>query len=209
MSVSKLAEKYVGDNPSIKDSLQKGLINYSKLSRQMISELGLKDADFDAILVSLTRLERKLKKKSGYQRKIKEILKKTRLEVKTKIMVCIVENDIFYQNLVEMQKEIKKMNGFMHIVEGTNAITLITDQCFEGLMKRFFKSKIISIKNDLVEIVMVSPDSLENVPGVTGYLYSLFSDRGINIVETLSCWTDTFLVIEKKDLDKAMEVLDF
>lgn len=209
MNASKTAQEYVSDNPSIRDSLGKGLVNYSKLSRLIIEETKLKEKDFDAVLVSLTRIERKLRKKKSFQKKIRDILKETKLEIKTKMIVTIVEKGVFYQNVAEFYKEVKKKSCIIHIVEGIDTITIITEQAFEDMIKRFFRNKIKKSTKDLVEIVLRSPDVLEDVPGVTGYLYSLFSDRGINIVETMSCWTDTFFVIEKKYLEKAIDALDF
>lgn len=209
MSISKSTEQYLTENPSIKDSLQKGLINYSKLSRQIISDTRLKNKDFDAILVSLSRIERKLKKTKLFQKKIRELMKETKLEIKTKVMVCIVEKDTFYQNIIELHKEIKSKKGSLNIIEGTHTITIITEQHFEKTIKQFFKSKIIKKTIDLVQILLESPIGLEEVPGVVGYLYSLFSDKGINIVETLSCWTDTIFVVEKKDMEKTVKALDF
>jgi hypothetical protein len=209
MSISKITDEYVIQNPSIRDSLQKGLINYSKLSRIIIKDEKLKEKDFNAILVALTRLEYKLKKKKSYQKKIKEILKKTNLEIKTKVLVCIVEKNIFYQNLIQLQNEIKIKKGYLHIVEGTEVITLITDQNFEEEIKKHFKNKIIKLTLDLIQIILKSPSSLEEVPGVTGYLYSLFSDKEINIIETISCWTDTILIIDKNNLNKAIKLLEF
>jgi hypothetical protein len=208
MSISKITEEYVNQNPSIRDSLQKGLVNYSKLSRLIIKEEKLKQNGFDAILVALTRLEYKLKKKQSYQRKIKEVLKSTNLEIKTKMIVCIIEKDTFYQNIVNLHNNIKKNNSNIHIIEGTSAITLITDQKFEKNIKSFFKNKIIKLTSNLVQIILKSPSSLEQVPGVTGYLYSLFSDKEINIIETISCWTDTFFIIHKNDLEKTLTLLD-
>lgn len=209
MSISKITEEYINQNPSIRDALQKGLINYSKLSRQIIKNENLKNKDFDAILVSLTRLENKLKKKKSYQKKIKDLIKLTNLEVKTKVLVCIVEKNTFYKNLIQLQNEIKLKNNYIHLVEGTSAITIITDQIFEEKIKTLFKNKIIKINKDLVQLILKSPSSLEEVPGVVGYLYSLFSDKEINIIETISCWTDTILIIHKNDLNKALNILDF
>lgn len=209
MSLSKITEEYINQNPSIRDALQKGLINYSKLSRQIIKNENLKNKDFDAILVSLTRLENKLKKKKSYQKKIKDLIKLTNLEVKTKVLVCIVEKNTFYKNLIQLQNEIKLKNNYIHLVEGTSAITIITDQIFEEKIKTLFKNKIIKINKDLVQLILKSPSSLEEVPGVVGYLYSLFSDKEINIIETISCWTDTILIIHKNDLNKALNILDF
>ena len=207
MNNTKAAESYVLQHPSIKDSLKKGLINYSKLARQIIEDFGLKKMDFDAVLVALRRLEYKLQKKKSFERAIRNLLKESSLEIKNKIMVCIVQKGS--HNIPELQKVIKKRIGELHIVEGMKVMTLITNQEFEGAVNSYLKNKIIKKSKDLVEIMLRSPETLEDIPGVVGYLYSLFGDNNINIVETMSCWTDTIFVIEEKELQRVIQLLKF
>ena len=76
-------------------------------------------------------------------------------------------------------------------------------------IKELFRNKIIKINKNLVEVTVKSSEELEELPGVMAYLYSLFGEKGINIVETMSCWTDTIFVIEEKDLARVMEMLKF
>ncbi|MBU0666904.1 MAG: hypothetical protein ABIC91_08685 [Nanoarchaeota archaeon] len=209
MNLTKITEQYILEHSSIKDSLKKGLINYSKLARQIINDAELKKKDFDAVLVALRRLERKLKKKQSFEKPIKELLKNTKLEIKNKMMVCILEKSKFHDSMIELQKEIKTLSGEIHIIEGVQAITLITSQEFEKMIDKYFKNKIIKKTTELIEIILRSPESLEEVPGVMGYLYSLFSEQEINIVETMSCWTDTIFVIKEKNLEKTIRLLSF
>ncbi|MBC8494801.1 hypothetical protein H8D36_01475 [archaeon] len=209
MNITKETEQYVFERPSIKDSLKKSLINYSKLSRQIIKNQELKKKDFDAVLVALRRLEHKLKKKQSFEKPIRVLLKETSLEIKNKVMVCIIENNTFHNNILELQKEIKNLKGKIQIVEGIQAITLITSQEFENIIDKYFKNQIIKKSKDLIEIILRSPESLEEVPGVMGYLYSLFSEQGVNIVETMSCWTDTIFVVEEKNMKKTIEMMKF
>jgi len=56
-------------------------------------------------------------------------------------------------------------------------------------------------------IVVHSPEELENTPGVVAFLATLLSEQNVNIVEFISCWTETIMVVEKKDSLKAYEVL--
>lgn len=209
MNIAKETHNYVLAHPSIKDSLKKGLINYSKLTRMIISETGLKPRHFDAAVVALRRIERELKKKTGFERQIRELLKDTKLQIKNKVLVCIVEKNIQTDRLLDVEKEIKDRKGDINIIEGAKAFTLITSQENEAIIDRYFKNKIIKKNKDLVEIILQSPESLEEVPGVMGYLYSLFAENAINIVETMSCWTDTIFVIEEKNIGKVLEVLNF
>ena len=56
-------------------------------------------------------------------------------------------------------------------------------------------------------IVMHSPEELEATPGVVAFLTTLLAEQNVNIVEFISCWTETIIVVEKKDSLKAYEVL--
>ena len=97
----------------------------------------------------------------------------------------------------------------MHLIEGANAITIVTSQDFLPLIRQLFRGEIISISKDLAEINIKSPLEIESTPGVLSYLCSLFSDHNINIVENMSCWGDTMFVISEADIPKAIEALRF
>ena len=60
---------------------------------------------------------------------------------------------------------------------------------------------------DCTMIVVHSPEELENTPGVVAFLATLLAEQNVNIIEFISCWTETILVVEKKDSLKAYEVL--
>ena len=54
-----------------------------------------------------------------------------------------------------------------------------------------------------------SPKEIEQTAGIMGYLCSLLGENGVNIVEEMSCWTDTIFLVQEKDLGKVMELLKF
>ena len=58
-------------------------------------------------------------------------------------------------------------------------------------------------------ITIKSPKDLENTPGVNAFVYSKFREHGINIVEQISCWTDTIVVISEEDIAIVMKFLKF
>lgn len=209
MNITKIVEKHILERPSLKEALTKGLVNYSKLSRAIIKEAELKNSDFDAVLIACRRTFEKLKKKPSFEKEIIEILKKSKLEIKTKILVAVIEKTAFFDSLIRLHKEIKKEKGDLHMVEGVKVTTLITGEEFEDLIRKMFKNNLVKIHKNLAAIIVQSPETLEEVPGVMAYLYSLFGEHGVNIVETMSCWTDTILVVEEADLPKIMGFLKF
>ncbi len=55
--------------------------------------------------------------------------------------------------------------------------------------------------------LMISTSLISGV--AISYLTSLFYENGVNILEFLSCWTDTLFIIDEKDLNKAINFLKF
>ncbi len=209
-NITKLTESYILEHPSVKDCLKNGLINYSSLSRQVASELKIdQKKNFDAILIACRRFKRKLKKEETHENKILKILKGSKIEIKNKIIAVVLEKDIFFGNLINLEKEIKKNKEIFRVIEGISAITIITTEEFLDLIKKYFRNKIIIENKNLAEITIKSPKEIETTPGTYAYLCSLFGENNINIVETLSCWTDTIFLVKEEDVGKAMGLLRF
>jgi hypothetical protein len=210
MNLTKLTEQYIADRPSIKDCIKKQLINYSKLTRQIADDLDIDPKkNFDAILIACRRYSEKISSGETSESKILKVLKQSKVEVKNKILVAVVEKNIYFDNLLSLEKDIKKKAEIFHIIEGANAITIITTEEFQDKIRSLFKNKIIKENKGLVEIILKSPKEIETTPGVINYLYSLFWEYGINIIETMSCWTDTLFVIKEEDVGKIMSLLRF
>lgn len=210
MNITKVTEKYINEHPSIKDCVRKGLINYSALTRQIGKDINLElKKNFDAILIACRRYFEKVKKEKVLEDKIINILKQSKLEVKNKIVVVLVEKDVYYGHLLELQKEVKKRAELFHIIEGSNTMTVITSNEFLDNIKKLLKNKIIKITENLAEVTLKSSEDMEQTPGVIAYLTTLLAENGINIIETMSTWTDTLFVIDEKDISKVMGVLRF
>jgi hypothetical protein len=56
-------------------------------------------------------------------------------------------------------------------------------------------------------IVIHSPEELEATAGVIAFLTTLLSEQNVNMIEFISCWTETIIVVEKKDSLKTYEAL--
>ncbi len=210
MNITKTTFEFIDQHPSIKDCVMKGIVNYSALSRFISRDLGLDPKKhFDAVVIACRRYYAKVKNKEPMETKIKKLLAASRVEVKNKIVVAVVEKDLYYANLIELHREIKAKAEVFHIIEGSSTMTIITTAGFLEHIRRFFRQKIIKITENLAELNLKSSRELEQIPGVMAYLTSLLAGNGINIIETMSTWTDTLFVIDEKDVPKAMQVLRF
>lgn len=209
MNITKAVFSYIDEHPGIKECIKKNLINYSKLSRQISADLSVKKSHFDAVLIACRRYSDTMKKSPSYERDIKDILKRTKLEISTKVLVAVLDKEVHYKSLLLFQTAIKKMNETVNIIEGSSAITVITSQEFMEKLQKSFNNHILKVSTQLVAIKLKHPTEMETTPGVVAFIYSKFGEKGVNILETLSCWTDTIFVVEEKDMDKAISAINF
>src|SRR3989344_3129933 len=98
-SITKIAEEYILNHPSIRDCLKNDLINFSSLSRRISEDLNLNtNKNFDAILIACRRYQRKLKNEEALENKILKILKNSKIEIKKKVIAGVLEKKIFFGN---------------------------------------------------------------------------------------------------------------
>ena len=209
-TTAELTEKYLSEHPSIKDCLRKGIINYSKLSRKIAKELNIeKKTSIEAILIAARRYEAKIKKDKVREEKILNILKQSELEIKNKIIVAILQKNFPLDKLIKLETKIKQQEDVIYAIEGTKTYTIITSEKYLREIEVIFEKKIIKTTKNQAMITMKNPKGIEETTGFTAYLYSRFGEYGVNILETMSCWTDTIFVISEDDIATVMKFLKF
>lgn len=209
-TTAELTEKYLAEHPSIKDCLRQGIINYSKLSRKIAKELDIeKKTSMEAILIACRRYEEKIKKEIILEDRILEILKKSELEIKNKIIVCIIEKTRYIDKILEIEKKVQKEADTFYAIEGSKVFTIITSEKYLEYLESIFGKGIIKKSTNLAMITIKSPKELETTPGVNAFVYSKFREQGINIIEQMSCWTDTIIVISEENIATVMKFLKF
>jgi len=204
-TTAELTVEYIKNHPHIKSCLKSGLINYSSLSRLIAKDLKIeKKTSFEAILIAARRFQNKLSKEKFYEKKIKSLLSESEIEIKNKIVVFIVG-----KNLDKKYFQKNSFEGVFYLLEGSDSHTIITQDKNSKQIEKELKSFILKSSQQLALVNIKSGKDIENIPGVVAYLTSLFAENGVNILEFLSSWTDTLFVIDKKDVNKVIEFLEF
>ncbi len=162
----------------------------------LMSKKDLNIKRFDAIVVAIRRYQHMMKHRVDTSEEINEILKNSILEIKSGINIYIIKNPTYFPFLM---KELE--HAYCHLIKGYNYFLIITD-------KNLRLPKTVQKHKNVIEIRIKSPENIEKVPGVVFLIYKKLYERGINIIETYSCWTDTILLIEKKDLAAVLEILN-
>jgi len=187
MTVAKGVRNYLKNKPYVLEALEKGIVNLSELSRQIQNELGTKD--IVAIKAALRRLSEELQKhKQRREEKVLELLKKSAVSVYDRKSVVIA------------MRELEIKNG-MKVNLLSKIVYLLDKNSLPG------KLGALKIHDNCTMIVIHSPEELETTPGVVAFLTTLLAEQKINIIEFISCWTETIIVVEKKDSLRAYEIL--
>ncbi|MBT3720413.1 hypothetical protein HN789_01055 [archaeon] len=206
MNITKITQKYIDDHPSIKDCIVKGIINYSALAREICNFH--KTNQFDAVLIAARRYFYKVKKQV-HETKIINLIKNSKLIVRNKIIVAILDKPKDLAKIYNFQKHVKKEKGDFNLIEGEEVVTIITNAKYSKIILNEFKTWLIQIEKNLAQITLIFSPEIETTSGVVNYIYGLLSDKGINVLEEMSCWTDLMIILDNKDLSKAMTVLSF
>ncbi len=205
-----LAEKtriYIDAHPSVKDCVSKGLVNYSSLARAIMKELDLDNEE--AVMIACRRYASKMAVSVDHEISILNILKDSRLEMRTKTCIVTAKNDwSVLHKMDNLFKDLWNEDSIMQIVQSASAVTIIADKMLkERIIDTVGRFNILKIRENLVEITVKSPEKIVETSGVIAYLITNLSDAGINIEETVSCHTDTVFIVGESDMINAYSVL--
>jgi hypothetical protein len=191
----------------VRDALAMGIVNLSALTRAIRKETGL--GTEEAVLVACRRYTPK-NAQPDYQAAIRRILDKSKLEVRTRVATLTLRPSWkLFARLEKAMGSLQGRNTPIHLLHGSESITIITDEGVMAEMKQTLGTDdLVKESSGLVELNIRSPDSIEDVPGVLAFLASTMSGRGINFVEVVSCYKDNIFIIEESDLFQAFETLN-
>jgi hypothetical protein len=195
VSIQKKVNEYINHHGSIKDCFKKGLINYSALSRKILTQLKLKEQNFDAVLIACRRYADQLKHVNN-ETKILKLLKKSKLKIRTKVCRFVFPSNIS----ITIQP--------LHTIQGDKTISVIYEKEDYLAVKKEFEGNIIDEKIGLSELIIISPKDADITLGFTAFISNLLADVGINIQTVLGSYVEDIFIIENKDLAKALEILN-
>jgi len=187
MTIAQNVRIHLRNKPYLLEALEKGIVNLSELSRQIQEELEIDNTS--AVKAALRRFSEELQKhKQKREEKVLQVLKRSAMAVYDRKSVIITA------------KEINTKTGMK--VDLLGKVVYLLDKSDQP-------ERISAlVKHDNCTMIVVhSPEELEATPGVVAFLTTLLAEQNVNIIEFISCWTETIIVVEKKDSLKAYEVL--
>ncbi|MBI4416066.1 MAG: ACT domain-containing protein [Euryarchaeota archaeon] len=205
-SVARQVREYIDNHPSVADALKMDIVNYSALARRIGKELGIRKEE--AVLAACRRYPADRLK--GYREEsVKRVLQKSRVETRTKVAtVTVVQGIDVLQRLGDVVEELLDENRICRLIQVSQGTVIIVDEdAVSRVTRKLREGQIISVRRDLIEIAVTSPESIEDTPGLLAFLSTALASRGINIVQAMSCYTDTIFLLEPEDMTAAVDVL--
>ena len=206
-SISKTVQGLVDEDLSLQDALQRNYANYSAIARmfkpKIKDEIG-EEVNIESIITAVKRAKVNYRILQG---KITKVIAGSGLNIRTDMAKVSVEKT--KGNLEKIRKLLSTFSAeFLQVLEGNSVITLISDiNSFNKIISIFVKKDIINQKKNLSTIIIKSPDEITSTPGCVQAFYNAVSRRHINIEETMSCYTETILVLAMDDISKTFAAL--
>jgi hypothetical protein len=97
---------------------------------------------------------------------------------------------------------------FLQVSESNTAITMVFDQkLLSSITKRFNDDDILDEESDLAAVIVHSPEEIVRTTGVVLAIYAKIAENHINIEDTVSCFTDTIVVIRMDEVARTFSTL--
>lgn len=210
VSVTRAVKDEVGSDLSIQDAMARDYLNISALARMLVPKVAartgkrVKDVSVVGIATALKRLEGSY---SAGSAKVSRVIARSAVNVRTHVSRLSVEKT---KRTVQTVSSLLSAypNDFIQVSESLSSITLIIDQRLHSKVRKALAgAEVLEEGEDGAAITVHSPEEIVTTPGCVSAFYNQLSRRKVNVEDTVSCYTDTIMVVDMKDASKAFEAL--
>ncbi|HDH44594.1 MAG TPA: ACT domain-containing protein [Thermococcus sp.] len=211
VSIAKIVKEIILSRPAIKECLILDVINYSALARVILKELEKENikTSTGAVKMALIRIGEDLKKERAFfEKKIKNVVAKTVIELQSDLIVITAERRAVLNNLEQLFKVMENAR-FFQLTQGVETFTLVlSSEEKEKVLKIIQPKAIVDLIEEQTAIVLISPEEIIETPGIIAIMTSTLSSSGVNITQIISCHKDTIFVLNRRDAPKAYQILE-
>jgi aspartokinase len=192
MSISDTVRTYLKNKPYTMEALENGIVNYSALARVIQKQLGIKN--YQAVKAAIRRYAEHIESVKGtIESRALGVLKENRIALLDGVHVIVSEAELNIPNDAKV-----KIDEYY--------VYLTRKDVIKGLGKKERQS-IVKVNDNCSTIIIYSGENLESGSGVVAFITSLLAEQNINVVEFISCYTETIIVVGKNDALRSYELL--
>ncbi|HXW37801.1 MAG TPA: hypothetical protein VEJ36_07875 [Nitrososphaerales archaeon] len=192
---------------SVQDAIARDYVNLSALARMLkprISERTGKKVKDESVITALKRLRGTYSNTSAA---IGSIIAGSVINVRTHVSKVSVEKTRKTLQAVSSMLS-SHQEDFIQVSESNSSITLIFDQrLHKKVARELYGAELLEEGDDYAAITVQSPKEIILTPGCVISFYNQLSRRHVNIEDTVSCHTDTIIVVKMRDVGRAFDAL--
>ncbi|MGA2789876.1 MAG: ACT domain-containing protein [Candidatus Bathyarchaeia archaeon] len=187
MPIADKVRTLLKQRPYLLEALEEDIANQSALSNKIASELKLTNRI--AIKAAVRRFADELRKqKKKREESVRQVLRQSTISIEDGLRVIVSRKAVDLNAKVAVSLD----NVFIYLMSKSGAIA---------------KSRLLLTHELCGTFVVTSPPLIEGTPGVVSYLTSILAEQGINVIEFVSCYTKTLIVVNREDISRTYEIL--
>jgi len=190
-TTANIVRLYLKRRPQLLSMVSNGLCNYSALARRLQKEIFPgKPSEFTAIKAALLRLGREEQShERSWERDVEKVLKGSSVEVRSNVSVVSSKGGIGVPVIATSNSKA----GVMSVVDSSYSKQL--------------RKKGMRAIDELSLVIISSPPQLQDTPGCVSAILDAIASEGINVLEFISCHTDTLMVVRNSEAVRVYEIL--
>lgn len=205
-SIARRVREHLDAHPVLGDAVRAGIANHTAVARRVADELGVRQLE---AVVAACRRYPKGRAEAHREAGIRRVLRKSRIESRSRVAAITVGlgADVLGR-LGDVVEELLDENRLCRVIQVSRGTVILVDEDSVPRVTRALRDgQVVRVRKGLVEVAVTSPESIEETPGLLRHLTGILASRGINIVEALSCFTDTIFLVDQSDLSPAIAIL--
>ena len=205
-SIARQVRAFLDARPVLGDAVRAGIANHTAVARKVADELGIRR--LDAVIAACRRYP-KGRAETHREAGIHRVLRTSRIESRSKVAAITVGlgSDVLGR-LGDVVEELLDESLLCRVIQVSRGTVILVDEESAPRVTRVLReSQLVGVRKGLVEVAVTSPESIEQTPGLLRHLTGVLATQGINIVEALSCYTDTIFLLDQEDLSRAIASL--
>ncbi|MBI3443369.1 aspartate kinase [Candidatus Woesebacteria bacterium] len=211
ISITESVRKFIKDSPLVEEVLSRGLINLSAFARELkpkIEEELMKPVKNGSIVMALKRVSRQLDRTN--QKVTKTIQAGSELTVRSNLSeYTYISSETLANKYVALSQQIyQHPNAFFTLTKGLRETTrIVSTSLKKELEGTFRKEALVSKIENLSSITITHSKEVVYMPGFHYLILKSLAWENVNVIESVSAYTEFTVIVESKDVDKAFGIL--
>jgi len=232
-TITDAVREVIKRNPIYTSAILAGIADYTKIAKAIKEDVekilkskskNIKGVKEKSLVTIVQRVASEIKEeKSEFYEKIENVLKKAKATITTNVVEFNLVND---WRILKATYEFASQKNFhpeavISIVQGLKEIAVIVGEDFaeeyekhiEKIVKEIekegkVKKAIRTVNKDIVLLDLIGHEDSLGTPGYFQYILTLLAERKINIVDMLTSYTETIILLNRHDAPSAYDAID-